>query len=404
MLDAPQAGRAQRGCCVAQASPLDQRASIALPSVVLLGLGRRDYLCAMSDSRPPAPPLRDARPRVLAVDPDAPDSVETVAAIADAAAVLRGGGLVAFPTETVYGLGANALDADAVRRIFAAKGRPSFNPVIAHVADVDGARALAAAWPDAAARLAAAFWPGPLTLVLPKRAHVPDALTAGLPAVAIRVPAHPIAQALVRAAGLPIAAPSANRYTELSPTMAEHVVRGLGARVDLVLDGGPTSVGIESTVVDLTGVARGDGPPRLLRPGTLGASRLSEVLGIPLAAAEAVEGEVPRLAPGLVARHYAPRAAVWVFDPAERTEVAAQLAAWRVGHPAGRVGGVLLAPWGEGGPDVIDVLPGEPEGYARRLYAALHGIDAAGCEVVLVERPEGEGWEGVRDRLERAGG
>ena len=358
--------------------------------------------------------MADPRPRVLVLDPEAPHAPAFTAAIAEAATVLRAGGLVAFPTETVYGLGANALDADAVRRIFAAKGRPSFNPVIAHVPDAAGARALAAVWPDAAARLAAACWPGPLTLVLPKRPHVPDALTAGLPAVALRVPAHPVAQALVRAAGVPVAAPSANRYTELSPTTAEHVLRGLGARVDLVLDGGPTAVGIESTVVDLTGVARGDGPPRLLRPGTLGAARLGELLGTPLVTAEAVGGDAPRLAPGLVARHYAPRAVVWLFDPDARSEVRARLAQWRAAHPGGRAGGVLLTPWddtklddggpGERGPDVVAVLPGEPDGYARQLYAALHGIDANGCGVVLVERPSGEGWEGVTDRLERAGG
>ena len=161
--------------------------------------------------------------RLLTVSPTAPDP----ALVADAARVLRAGGLVAFPTETVYGLGANALDAAAVQRIFAAKGRPSFNPLIAHVADADGARALTTAWPEAAERLARAFWPGPLTLVLPKRAHVPDVLTAGLPAVAVRVPAHAVALALLRAAGLPIAAPSANRFTELSPTTAQHVAKAL---------------------------------------------------------------------------------------------------------------------------------------------------------------------------------
>ena len=349
--------------------------------------------------------MPDRRPRVLAVDPDASDP-HTADAIAEAAVVLRRGGLVAFPTETVYGLGADALDADAVRRIFAAKGRPSFNPVIAHVADVDGARALAAAWPDAADRLAAACWPGPLTLVLPKRAHVPDALTAGLPAVALRVPAHPVARALVRAAGVPVAAPSANRYTELSPTTAAHVVRGLGARVDLVLDGGPTGVGIESTVIDLTGVARGDGPPRLLRPGTLDPARLAAVLGVPLAAAEAAAGDAPRLAPGMVARHYAPRAAVWLFDAAARPAVAARLAAWRAAGAGGRAGALLLAPWDAAlgtGPDVVDLLPDDPAGYARALYAALHALDDVGCAVALVERPpDAPAWAGVRDRLARA--
>ncbi len=350
------------------------------------------------------PPGRAAQ--VRAVDPDRPDP----ATIAAAAAVLRAGGLVAFPTETVYGLGADALDEAAVRRIFAAKGRPSFNPVIAHVADVDGARALVTAWPDAAARLAAAFWPGPLTLVLPKRPHVPDALTAGLAAVAVRVPAHAVARALVAAAGVPVAAPSANRYTEVSPTTAAHVLRGLGNRVDLVLDGGPTAVGIESTVVDLTGVARGDGPPRLLRPGPLAPARIAAALGAALdtslGTADDAAPDAPRLAPGMVARHYAPRAAVWPFDPPERPAVAARLARWRAEHPGARAGAVLLARWGDAlgaAPDAADVLPADPDGYARGLYAALHAADERGDAVVLVERPpDAPGWEGVRDRVARA--
>ncbi|MDF1501573.1 L-threonylcarbamoyladenylate synthase, partial [Roseisolibacter sp. H3M3-2] len=247
---------------------------------------------------------------IRSVDPAAPDP----AVLAEAAAVLRAGGLVAFPTETVYGLGAHALDADAVRRIFAAKGRPSYNPLIAHAADADGARALAAAWPDAAERLAAAFWPGPLTLVLPKRPHVPDALTAGLPAVAVRVPAHPVALALLRAAALPVAAPSANRFTELSPTTAAHVAKALGDRVDLIVDGGPAGVGIESTVVDLTGAR-----PALLRPGPLGAEAIGAVLGeTPTPGAVPDRVDAPRAAPGMVERHYAPRAEVWPVEAGAR--------------------------------------------------------------------------------------
>ncbi|HEU0078380.1 MAG TPA: L-threonylcarbamoyladenylate synthase, partial [Longimicrobiaceae bacterium] len=180
----------------------------------------------------------------LVVHPDHPDP----AAIRRAAAVLRRGGLVAFPTETVYGLGASALDAEAVGRIFAAKGRPSYNPLIVHVADAEAARALAAEWSAAAERLAERFWPGPLTLVVPRRAEVPDAVTAGLPSVALRVPAHPVAHALLREADIPVAAPSANRSTEVSPTTAAHVERSLRGRVELILDGGPPPVGSESSV------------------------------------------------------------------------------------------------------------------------------------------------------------
>ena len=335
---------------------------------------------------------------VRRVDPAHPDP----AVIADAGALLRAGALVAFPTETVYGLGANALDERAVRRIFAAKGRPSFNPLIAHVADPDAARALVTAWPDAARRLVDAFWPGPLTLVLPKRPGlVPDVVTAGLPAVAVRMPAHPVAHALLVAAGVPVAAPSANRFTELSPTRAAHVEKALGDRVDLILDGGPTAVGIESTVVDLTGDR-----PVLLRPGTLAADALAAVLGAPLGAPAApAHGDAPRLAPGMVERHYAPRAALWSFAPGTQPEVAARLARARDAGPV-RAGALLLAPWPAGAPaapDAVVRLPADPAAYARELYAALHALDDDGCAVVLVEEPPaGPAWAGVRDRLARA--
>lgn len=345
------------------------------------------------------------RPRVLAVGVNAPDP----AAVAEAARVLRAGGLVALPTETVYGLAANALDPAAVARIYAAKGRPAFNPLIAHVPDAAAARELVAVWPPAAERLAAAHWPGPLTLVLPKRPGViPDAVTAGLPAVAVRVPAHPVALAVLGAAGVPLAAPSANRYTELSPTRAEHVVRGLGDRVDLVLDGGPSGVGIESTVVDLTA---GDGVPRVLRPGTLSADALADALGAPVrgpdapgGAAPAVSPTAPRLGPGMVDRHYAPRATLWAFDAGDAPAVAARLASERAARPGLRTGALLLAPWhAPEPPDTVVAMPDDPAGYAARLYDALHALDAAGCDVVLVERPPaGPAWVGVRDRLARA--
>jgi L-threonylcarbamoyladenylate synthase len=227
-------------------------------------------------------------------------------AVARAARLLRAGRLVAFPTETVYGLGADATDDDAVAAIFAAKGRPRFNPLIAHVATLAAARKLAR-FDAAALALARAFWPGPLTLVLPRREGCPVSwlASAGLPSLAIRVPAHPGALALLRATGRPVVAPSANRSGRVSPTRADHVARDLGGRVALILDGGPCGVGVESTVVDLTG-----GTPALLRPGGLPKAAIEAVLGRRLRRARPVSGDAARLSPGQVESHYAPRAAL----------------------------------------------------------------------------------------------
>lgn len=325
------------------------------------------------------------------VDPENPDP-ET---LQRAAAVLRDGGLVAFPTETVYGLGANALDPAAVERIFRAKGRPSYNPLIAHCPDAVAARELAAGWPDGAERLASAFWPGPMTLVLPKRALVPDIVTAGLPSVALRVPAHPVAHALLEAVRLPLAAPSANRFTELSPTTAAHVVKGLGGRVDLILDGGPTRVGIESTVVDLTGPE-----PVLLRAGSVSADQIARVLERELRLPGRIDGAVARPSPGMVDRHYAPRAELRVVAADDRAG-AGELV--RAARRAGRRVGALVR--GEPAFEGVETirLPDEPHGFARELYAALHELDDRGCDLIVVEEvPPGSGWAGVRDRLARA--
>jgi len=337
------------------------------------------------------------------VDPAHPD----VAVLHDAAAILRRGGLVAFPTETVYGLGAHALDATAVRRIFAAKGRPAFNPLIVHVPDVAAAHALVTAWPDVADRLAARWWPGPLTLVLPKRATVPDEVTAGRDSVAIRMPAHPVARALLAAAGLPIAAPSANRFTELSPVTAAQVARSLGDGVDLILDGGQTTVGIESTVVDCTTT-----PPTLLRPGTITRAELEAVVGPLQNPAPVTDAEAPRAAPGMIARHYAPRATVRIVETEVFADVVAQaIAAHRATDttPAIASGGIGVVTWSEAGAraaagaTVHHPLGASPLDYAAGLYAALHAVDDAGCGLVLVERvPDGPAWDGVRDRLARA--
>lgn len=329
------------------------------------------------------------RTEVIAVDPARPDA----AAIARAAEVLRRGGLVAFPTETVYGLGARADDEAAVRSVFAAKGRPSFNPLIAHVASVEAAMRLVSAWPAAAALLARRFWPGPLTLVLPRGVGgVADAVTGGGPTVAVRVPSHPVARALLAAVDFAVAAPSANRYQQLSPTTAAHVVKGLEGRVDLVLDGGPTTHGIESTVVDLSG-----DPPRLLRPGSLAHDVLrTEIASLVIVEAPAEETGEALPSPGMVRRHYAPRATL-VRVPSERLEEAA-----RGGGLVGvvrRQGGAAVA--GDG--LVARTLPADAEGYARGLFAVLHALDDLGCARIVVEEvPEGAAWDGVRDRLSRA--
>jgi len=316
--------------------------------------------------------------RIAKLDPQSPDRLVILAA----ADLLRQGRLVAFPTETVYGLGANALDAAAVGRIYAAKGRPNYNPLIVHVADAAGARAVTAEWPDRAQALADEFWPGPLTIVLPKQPAVPDGVTAGLPSVAVRVPSHPIARALIEAAGIPVAAPSANRSMGLSPTTAQHVADSLGDRVDLILDGGPTTVGIESTVVDLTGPT-----PRILRPGMISAPEIERVIGS-LGVAGKAQGEEARSSPGMLDRHYSPRARLILANAADVERVT-----------LGFENSEALSISAHTGVR----MPSEPAAYAARLYEQLHALDARGVEVVVVERvPEGAAWDGIRDRLERA--
>ena len=342
---------------------------------------------------------------LLPVDPLHPDP----AIIAHAARILRDGGLVAFPTETVYGLGANALDADAIARIYAAKGRPAWNPVIAHVASMDAARALCSAWPDDATRLAQAFWPGPLTMVLPRGPMVPDIATAGLDAIGVRMPVHPVALALLRATGFPIAAPSANRFTQVSPTTAKHVVASLGDRVDLVLDGGPSAVGIESTVLDLAGEHA-----TLLRPGMLTRAAIEAALGRavytaadrPAGATVRADGEevAAQRSPGMADRHYAPRAEVWLFEASQAPEIAAALLARRDAGITGGVTALLLdTSMPVEGDDILVRMPGDPAAYAQQLYAMLHAADAASSSLVLIERPPArESWSAILDRLTRA--
>lgn len=286
-----------------------------------------------------------------------------------AAALIREGKLVAFPTETVYGLGANALDRAAVERIFTAKGRPHTSPLIVHVDSVEMARGLAKEWPPTADILTARYWPGPLTLVLPKQNIIPDIVTAGLGTVGLRMPAHPLALQLIRAAGVPIAAPSANRFTELSPTTAGHVPQSLA---DYVLDGGPARVGIESTVLSLAG------EPTLLRPGVIPLNEIEALIG-------AVQiGDAPsggaHSSPGMHPRHYRPSTALHLLEPGAEP-------------PAGH--GALLRLGVE--------MPADPLAYAAALYETLHKLDAQGFDWIAVETPPATPeWAGVLDRLRRA--
>jgi L-threonylcarbamoyladenylate synthase len=329
--------------------------------------------------------------RIARVDPFQPDS-ESIAFAAD---LVKKGKLVAFPTETVYGLGANALDEAAVQSIFSAKNRPGYNPLIVHVADVESARRFTAVWPQDAERLARAFWPGPLTLVLPKRRIVPLAVTAGLSSVAVRVPAHPVAQALLRVAALPVAAPSANRSAGISPTTARHVAQSLGESVDLILDGGPTPLGIESTVVDLSGTQ-----PVLLRPGLLSVNELETVLKRSIQTPIERDGIAARPSPGMLNRHYAPRAALKLY---RRHETAQALRLARQAGEERRVVGALLLSSFDAPVTHPIAMPAEPRAYARLLYAALHSLDALACDLILVEcPPESPSWDGIRDRLQRA--
>jgi L-threonylcarbamoyladenylate synthase len=298
-----------------------------------------------------------------------------------AAELLRAGKLVAFPTETVYGLGANALSAEAVEKIFEAKGRPKTSPLIVHIAAIRDVHKVVAEWPSMAQKLAEKFWPGPLTLVLPKQAAVPDIVTAGLNTVGVRMPSHPVAQSLLKECGLALAAPSANRFTQLSPTTAEHVRRSLGERVDFILDGGPCTVGIESTVLSLAGT------PTLLRPGGISREQLEKVIGPVAVASGAVEG--PHASPGMHAKHYSPRTRLVLSKTGE------------VPH-AGRGVYLRIARDPENGCEVRQ-MPLTPHEYAQVIYGTLHDLDAEHYDWIAVEHPPTTAaWEAVVDRLRRA--
>ena len=321
-------------------------------------------------------------------------------AVARAVEMLRAGEVVALPTETVYGLAANAFDPTAVARVYAIKGRPAHNPLIVHIASAELAEACAGDWPPDAARLARKFWPGPLTLVVPRSQRVPDAVTAGGPTVALRWPQHPFMQAVIRACGFPLAAPSANLANRLSPTSAAHVLAQLGNVVPLVVDGGDCNVGIESTVVDVTGPAH-----RVLRPGMISAAAVAAACGLPSGSPDPKPDPVHDTlrSPGLLVRHYSPQARLLVCTWADEAELTRLLSKesldpsriWIVAH--------TQVPWSGHFPHVT-LIPFDPEAYARALYGELHHCDAGGAQLIVVEAvPETGDWAGIADRLRRAG-
>lgn len=309
--------------------------------------------------------------------------------------LLREGRLVALPTETVYGLGADATNPDAVASIFAAKGRPSTNPLIVHVADVETAKRYTTHWSDAAQTLAAAYWPGPLTLVLPKTPDIADIVTAGLGTVGLRAPNHPLTLGLLRAFDGPVAAPSANRSNRVSPTTAQHVRDELGDAVDLILDGGPCDVGIESTVLDLS-----TDVPRILRPGAITREQIESLIGgVEVAKDRVTEVTLSAASPGQHAVHYAPRTPAFRFDTPQRGLIP-------LDAPDGRRNGLVAI--GSATDQVVTwnhvvAMPREPQLYARHLYEVLRELDALNLANLYIEMPpDTPEWTAVRDRLSRA--
>lgn len=307
-----------------------------------------------------------------------------------AIALLQAGGVVAIPTETVYGLAADAMNPEAVRRVFAIKGRPSDHPVIVHIAGTDRLDRWARDTPEAAHVLAARFWPGPLTLILPRRPEVPDNITGGQDSVGLRVPAHPLTLELLRKSGLGLAAPSANRFGRVSPTTPEHVAAELGDAMDMILDGGPCQVGVESTIVSLLGPE-----PVVLRPGGITPEALGEALGRPVC----FQPKSTVRAPGTLAAHYAPhtplclveRAALWT--EATRRSQAGQRIALLAIAPAAETHGDL----------VLSAMPADAGRYAQALYARLRELDALGVDLILAEAvPQTPEWLAIADRLQRA--
>lgn len=339
------------------------------------------------------------------MDPERLETAEAREAIEQAAKILRSGGLVALPTETVYGLGANALDAAAVERIFEAKQRPAWDPVIVHISDLAMLDSLIEEVPGRARRLMGAFWPGPLTLLLPRTRVVPDRVTAGRALVGVRMPAHAVALEVIRRAGVPVAAPSANTFGRISPTTATHVLEDLDGRIDAVLDAGPTTHGVESTVLDPCQT-----PMVIYRPGAVTAEQIRIIGGaVELFKRDRELEETPREAmpsPGVGVRHYAPRARLVLVEGSAQ-ELGMRLARAADDYRAKRIG--LMLPGGieteiEGATVFGWGIWGSPDEMAHELYAGLRALDAEGCEVILCPLPPADGiGAAIRDRLLKAG-
>jgi L-threonylcarbamoyladenylate synthase len=306
------------------------------------------------------------------------EQMVTAADIQKAAEIMRSGGLVVFPTETVYGLGANAFDASAVRKVYELKGRPSNSPLIVHVASVEQARELAAEWPEEAEQLARAYWPGPLTLVVQKKSVIPDEVTAGLPTVGLRVPRHRVALDLLRALGLPIAAPSANRFTQLSATTAAHVRDAFGAQTPFLLDGGDCEVGIESTVIAVSKEGL-----EVLRPG------MAIVGNVIRPKTEVTDKELPHRAPGQHRKHYSPKTRVLLVTAGRLPQEGRGAYVGPVPHASGSL--------------IIRPMPADPAEYAKNLYKVLHELDSKNLDWIAIEiPPETAEWAAIRDRLIRS--
>jgi L-threonylcarbamoyladenylate synthase len=330
-------------------------------------------------------------------------------AVLRATELLRLGEVVALPTETVYGLAANALDASAVERIFQIKGRPAHNPIIVHVAEIEMAKQCLAQWPEIAGQLAKAFWPGPLTLVAKRAKALPDIVTAGGPTVGVRWPSHPFIQAVIRQCGFPLAAPSANLANQVSPTNAEHVRKSLGNRIPLIVDGGQSQIGIESTVLDVS-----VSPPRVLRPGMIHQEALLAVTS-ELAVGPGGDGGVIK-SPGQLPKHYAPKARLVVLSWTDEGDLRRQVAAFELKISSLRpskaaselpnsnthVIAHTRIPSGEGF-GRVSVIPHDAEAFARAIYAEMHRCDESGAELIVVESlPDTNEWFAIADRLKRA--